>query len=1259
MREEKRKSKKIFISYGRKDAQDLAFKLEKDLNKQGYNVWLDKTQMEPGQSWEYQIEDAILNAEIFIALLSPHAVRRPNGVCLDEISLARYNERKILPVMVLKCRPPLGIYRLDWIDFQNWEIEHHYIEAFNRLLDALDKKAIVEGYHSRIFSLLDNPLDFGVEIVRFTHDFTGRAWLLRDLNEWIEKEESRVFFLTGDPGIGKSAMLAFLVDKHPQVVAHHFCINNLKDSLDPIRFIKSIAAQLATQLGNYRESLNEVNLEELITISDPSVIFRRIIADPLKVESPNKPLLIVIDGLDEGLVKSSPNIVSVLRERLNDLPKWLRLVLSSRKELEIMDLFSEFSPHEINASRSENLQDIEIYLEIRLREPKITEKILKSGIDANDLVKTIKHKSEGNFLYVINAIKAIEEGLMDPAYPKTFPPGLLGWYKIFFSRLFPKGQDYDNFRPMLDVILAAREPLNAKQISSFLHRSEFEIRKSMQKLASYFPERNKCYHVYHKSLKDWLLGDVGQDLTYQVDLEGGHRFIARYLQKIYKDRRTDKFMLNNLPQHLLALEEWDDIVELLSDLRHIGSYFREGEAHTLIKNYLDVLSSENMPDMYRKKIEEFKQFVINQAHIFRQYPQLTIQQALNQVDTSIPSQTGKELLELINYSHSWIEWVNKPQERDPCILTLIWHSERPYLSKWVSSCKFSPDGSQLIAGSRDYTLRLWDSETGDELRTFTGHIGRVYSCAFSPDGTEILSGSTDNTLKLWDVKTGKEIRSFSGHSDEVSACVFSPNGKVILSASIDKTLKLWNSKSGTEIRTLIGHSDWVRGCDFSPDGTKVISASNDKTLKLWDANTGVEIKTFKGHSGWVYSCAFSPDGTKLLSASDDKTLKLWDVETGEEIKTLSGHSGWVRACAFSPDGTKVLSASSDTTLKLWDVITGREIRTFSGHSGWVESCAYSPDGIKVLSASTDASLKLWDAKADTKMKNFTGHTGWVRSCSLSPDGKRMLSTSMDKIIRLWDIETGVEIKTFAGHSAWVNSCVFSPDSTRMLSASDDETLKLWNIETGVEIRTYTGHSFFVNSCTFSPDGKKFLSSSSDNTLKLWDIDTGSEIRTFKGHSDSVRAGTFSPDGKKILSASNDNTLKLWNTETGAEIKTFKGHFGRVNACAFSPDGTKVLSASEDKKLKLWDVETGNEIRTFSGHSDRVNSCAFSMDCKKILSASDDKTLKFWDAETGFETLIFPTLGWANTLALGKNNLIAVGDSMGWVYILRPHDIDIS
>nr|WP_245916081.1 WD40 repeat domain-containing protein [Merismopedia glauca] len=244
-------------------------------------------------------------------------------------------------------------------------------------------------------------------------------------------------------------------------------------------------------------------------------------------------------------------------------------------------------------------------------------------------------------------------------------------------------------------------------------------------------------------------------------------------------------------------------------------------------------------------------------------------------------------------------------------------------NNYVNSVSFSPDGKTLASGSLDRTIKLWNRETGQEIRTLAGHNKEVLSVSFSPDGKTLASGSVDRTIKLWNRETGQEIRTLRGHNDVVHSVSFSPDGKTLASGSVDRTIKLWNRETGQEIRTLRGHNDVVHSVSFSPDGKTLASGSVDRTIKLWNLETGQEIYTLTGHNDAVWSVSFSPDGKTLASGSDDSTIKLWNLETGQEIYTLTGHNSVVNSVSFSPDGKTLASGSCDSTIKLWN-----------GNNGW-------------------------------------------------------------------------------------------------------------------------------------------------------------------------------------------------------------------------------------------------------------------------------------------------------------------------------------
>jgi WD40 repeat protein len=130
--------------------------------------------------------------------------------------------------------------------------------------------------------------------------------------------------------------------------------------------------------------------------------------------------------------------------------------------------------------------------------------------------------------------------------------------------------------------------------------------------------------------------------------------------------------------------------------------------------------------------------------------------------------------------------------------------------------------------------------------------------AVTPDGRWIVSASWDKTLKVWDLETGRELRTLEGHSGPVSRVAVSPDGRWAVSASADNTLKVWDLETGRELRTLEGHSGVVFGVAVSPDGRRVASASEDHTLKVWDLETGALLALFECDDP-ARCCAFTSD----------------------------------------------------------------------------------------------------------------------------------------------------------------------------------------------------------------------------------------------------------------------------------------------------------------------------------------------------------------------------------------------------------------
>lgn len=318
------------------------------------------------------------------------------------------------------------------------------------------------------------------------------------------------------------------------------------------------------------------------------------------------------------------------------------------------------------------------------------------------------------------------------------------------------------------------------------------------------------------------------------------------------------------------------------------------------------------------------------------------------------------------------------------------------------------DDNILATGSYDATIKIWDIETGRDIRTLRGHTMGIRCLQF--DDTKLISGSLDTTLKIWNWRTGECLSTYNGHADGIISLHFDSN--MLVSGSIDRTAKIWNFQDRSTF-TLRGHTDWINSAKIDSPSRTVFTASDDLTVRLWDLDTQKCIRVFEGHTGQVQQVLPLPHEFELGDEGSVQSIEDASSPSSSQEQPfhhLSGHDGSSSAGvryreAFShPDRPRppqyILTSALDSTIRLWEVATGRCIRTLFGHVEGV--WALAADTLRIVSGAQDRMVKVWDPRTGKCDRTFTGHAGPVTCIGLSDS--RMCSGSEDCEVRMYSFK---------------------------------------------------------------------------------------------------------------------------------------------------------------------------------------------------------------------------------------------------------------
>ncbi|MFE3054586.1 TIR domain-containing protein [Nocardia sp. NPDC059239] len=482
----------------------------------------------------------------------------------------------------------------------------------------------------------------------------------------------------------------------------------------------------------------------------------------------------------------------------------------------------------------------------------------------------------------------------------------------------------------------------------------------------------------------------------------------------------------------------------------------------------------------------------------------------------------------------------------------------------VVSIAVSPDGHRIVVGSAgtapapgappDMTdsLRMWDVETHVPFgNAMQGHEGVVTGVAFSPNGDRIVSCGTDGTVRLWDGNTGQPIRTLAGHTGWVEAVAFAGYDRIV-STSVDGTLRVWNGRNQRSAGHILRGQGILHGASidpgtfsFAPDSKQMAVGTDDGKVVVFNTDTGEPLgELTTGHNAAIHALAYSPDGHGLVSGGDDGTLYFWNADTHEPAGTATV-DGTVTNVTYSPNGHSVITSSllhGHRTLRIWDADTARPrgpvLDTGSGEAHFL---SFSPDSRLVVLGDTDQTVRVFAVDTGSAIGPTMDEKDDIGAVHFSADGHRIFVVGGFSL-RVWDADDH--------HPIGGPQPILSDDHEKFRAAFVD--------------------AFY--SLAVSPTGG-YIVTGGATVVHRWNAATGEPIgASMEGHQNIVRSVAVSHDGRYIVSVGDDRTLRYWDGATGRPVGApLAGPDGWILEMTLSADNKRIvtLDVTFDKRAAVW------------------------------------------------------------------------------------------
>jgi WD40 repeat protein len=586
----------------------------------------------------------------------------------------------------------------------------------------------------------------------------------------------------------------------------------------------------------------------------------------------------------------------------------------------------------------------------------------------------------------------------------------------------------------------------------------------------------------------------------------------------------------------------------------------------------------------------------------------------------------------------------------------------------VRSVCFSPDGELLASGSEDKTIKIWEFNSGRELKTLNGHQSYVYQVLFTSNGKQLVSASRDRHIYFWDISSGEIIKTFYYPDESIVSIDLTSNDKLLAIGTTARVVRVIDLETDSILFSLKANvGQYGAHVTFSDDDKILAVGEDNRTSKVYDLASGDLLQTVtekRGSCGGCDTKSVFLSNNQIIKGSNGSPLAIRGLNDSTAFNFVDESEERIDALKLNPDKSKLIVVDEDSAV-MFDVKSQQPLYTLDKNleptnpkyglnmlsrvperrSDKFNTAVFSPNGKWLVTGDNSNLITIWDAETGEKTSVFYGYlsvpsddglnydpnsywTSYVwglvalkNDVQISPDGKYAFRAKVGFEARKWELATGKIVQSYFGHTKGVITFKLSANGKYLLTGSADRTAKLWDVKTGEELRTFDDHRSFIYDVDFSHDQTKILTSGDFGTIKIWDLASGEMVKSINLSDDPkvIKVGykvKFSPNDLYIIVAYTHGTIKMIEIDTGREFKEFIGHTETTGDIELLANGRQMVTTSWDKSLRLWDLASGMQLRKFSGHTDPVHAVAINAASTKMASGGTDRRVILWDVATG-------------------------------------------